>query len=266
MARQYKAGLRQTADGSVIDGDGELLFISCRRFVRDIAEGDCCFMCGAKPGSHPFNGEHVIPDWVLRDRRLHNKQINHGNFRSTTYSRFRVPCCVECNSALGKRAETPISVVFKAGPQAVRDLLAKEGPWPIFAWLNLVYLKFLLFDRSVRIHADPRKGGETIGQAFNWSSVHHLQCVARTYLTELEIDHRIMGSTSEVKLSKALLESGLPLNETPFDLGEVSFHMGWTFHRAGPNKSNRPREVMTIIYVDADAKVAEPANKNQGND
>lgn len=195
MARQYKAGLRQTADGSVIDGDGELLFISCRRFVRDIAEGDCCFMCGAKPGSHPFNGEHVIPDWVLRDRRLHNKQINHGNFRSTTYSRFRVPCCVECNSALGKRAETPISVVFKAGPQAVRDLLAKEGPWPIFAWLNLVYLKFLLFDRSVRIHADPRKGGETIGQAFNWSSVHHLQCVARTYLTELEIDHRIMGST-----------------------------------------------------------------------
>jgi ectoine hydroxylase-related dioxygenase (phytanoyl-CoA dioxygenase family) len=75
-----------------------------------------------------------------------------------------------------------------------------------------------------------------------------------------------ISDESEVKLSKALLESGLPLNETPFDLGEVSFHMGWTFHRAGPNKSNRPREVMTIIYVDADAKVAEPANKNQLND
>jgi len=75
-----------------------------------------------------------------------------------------------------------------------------------------------------------------------------------------------ISDESEKKLSKALLESGLPLIETPFDLGEVSFHMGWTFHRAGPNRSDRPREVMTIIYVDADAKVATPANKNQVSD
>jgi ectoine hydroxylase-related dioxygenase (phytanoyl-CoA dioxygenase family) len=75
-----------------------------------------------------------------------------------------------------------------------------------------------------------------------------------------------ISDESEKKLSKALLESGLPLIETPFDLGEVSFHMGWTFHRAGPNKTDRPRGVMTIIYVDADAKVATPANKAQAND
>jgi ectoine hydroxylase-related dioxygenase (phytanoyl-CoA dioxygenase family) len=75
-----------------------------------------------------------------------------------------------------------------------------------------------------------------------------------------------ISDESEKKLSKALLESGLPLDETPFDLGEVSFHLGWTFHRAGPNKSDRPREVMTIIYVDADARVAEPKNKSQVND
>jgi len=75
-----------------------------------------------------------------------------------------------------------------------------------------------------------------------------------------------ISDESEKKLSKALLESGLPLIETPFDLGEVSFHLGWTFHRAGPNTSDRPREVMTIIYVDADAKVAEPKSKAQQND
>jgi ectoine hydroxylase-related dioxygenase (phytanoyl-CoA dioxygenase family) len=75
-----------------------------------------------------------------------------------------------------------------------------------------------------------------------------------------------ISDESEVKLSKALLESGLPLIETPFDLGEVSFHMGWTFHRAGPNKTDRARGVMTIIYVDADATVAIPANKAQAND
>jgi len=72
-----------------------------------------------------------------------------------------------------------------------------------------------------------------------------------------------ISDESEKKLSKLLLESGLPLNETAFDLGEVSFHSGWTFHRAGSNKSDRPREVMTVIYVDADAKVAKPANKSQ---
>jgi ectoine hydroxylase-related dioxygenase (phytanoyl-CoA dioxygenase family) len=75
-----------------------------------------------------------------------------------------------------------------------------------------------------------------------------------------------ISDDSEKKLSKALLESGLPLIETPFDLGEVSFHAGWTFHRAGPNTADRPREVMTIIYVDADAKVAEPAHKSQIKD
>jgi ectoine hydroxylase-related dioxygenase (phytanoyl-CoA dioxygenase family) len=75
-----------------------------------------------------------------------------------------------------------------------------------------------------------------------------------------------ISDESEKKLSKALLESGLPLNETPFDLGEVSFHMGWTFHRAGPNRSGGSRQVMTIIYVDADAKVATPENKSQAAD
>jgi ectoine hydroxylase-related dioxygenase (phytanoyl-CoA dioxygenase family) len=75
-----------------------------------------------------------------------------------------------------------------------------------------------------------------------------------------------ISDESEQKLSKALLESGLPLIETPFDLGEVSFHYGWTFHRAGPNTSKRPREVITIIYVDADGMVAEPSNKAQKND
>lgn len=75
-----------------------------------------------------------------------------------------------------------------------------------------------------------------------------------------------ISDESEQKLSKALLESGLPLDETPFDLGEVGYHLGWTFHRAGPNTSDRPREVMTIIYHDADAKVLKPKSKAHAND
>ena len=52
----------------------------------------------------------------------------------------------------------------------------------------------------------------------------------------------------------------------PFDLGEVSFHKGWLYHRAGPNKTNEMRKVMTVIYMDKNMKLKAPENKNQQND
>jgi len=78
---------------------------------------------------------------------------------------------------------------------------------------------------------------------------------------ELEI-----SDDSEKKIDEQLKLSNLPMDETPFDLGEVSFHLGYTFHRAGPNKLARPREVMTIIYMDRDMRLAEPKNEHQKND
>lgn len=75
-----------------------------------------------------------------------------------------------------------------------------------------------------------------------------------------------ISDDSEKKIDEQLKLSNLPINETPFDLGEVSFHLGFTFHRAGPNKLSKPREVMTIIYMDRDMRLVEPKNKNQQND
>ena len=72
-----------------------------------------------------------------------------------------------------------------------------------------------------------------------------------------------ISDESDARISKAVLEQKLPMNDTPFDLGEVSFHYGWTFHRAGANNTELPRRVMTIIYMDCDIRVAPPANKNQ---
>lgn len=51
-----------------------------------------------------------------------------------------------------------------------------------------------------------------------------------------------------------------------FDLGEVSFHSGWVFHRAGANTTNRMRKVMTVIYMDKEMVLKKPENKNQIND
>jgi ectoine hydroxylase-related dioxygenase (phytanoyl-CoA dioxygenase family) len=39
--------------------------------------------------------------------------------------------------------------------------------------------------------------------------------------------------------------------------GDATFHAGWTLHRAGPNTSDRVREVMTIIYFADGARVTE---------
>ncbi|PYT17202.1 MAG: phytanoyl-CoA dioxygenase [Acidobacteria bacterium] len=73
-----------------------------------------------------------------------------------------------------------------------------------------------------------------------------------------------IGEDSETRLQTTLKEYGV--DEGPFALGDVSFHSGWTFHRAGPNQTVRPREAMTIIYMDLDARLIQPKNKHQEAD
>ncbi len=68
--------------------------------------------------------------------------------------------------------------------------------------------------------------------------------------------------------SEAVIQKKLTLNDftkvvEPFDIGEISFHMGWIFHRAGPNSTQQMRKVMTIIYMDKDMTLMEPKNENQ---
>ena len=75
-----------------------------------------------------------------------------------------------------------------------------------------------------------------------------------------------ISDDSERLLSEALQREHFPLNDTPFDLGEVSYHAGWTFHRAGPNVSDQPRKVMTMIYMDKDQTITEPRNSYQRAD
>lgn len=73
-----------------------------------------------------------------------------------------------------------------------------------------------------------------------------------------------ISDESEALMSEQLKQ--FRLNEGPFDLGEVSFHAGWLFHRAGANTSGRPRKVMTMIYMDQDQKITHPKNEYQKAD
>ena len=75
-----------------------------------------------------------------------------------------------------------------------------------------------------------------------------------------------ISDESEKTIGEHLKLSNFPMNETPFDLGEISFHYGFTFHRAGPNRGTHAREVMTIIYMDSEMRLTEPKNQAQRND
>jgi len=75
-----------------------------------------------------------------------------------------------------------------------------------------------------------------------------------------------ISDESEAALQKALADANYQHVIEPFDLGEVSFHYGWTFHNAGPNHTTNPRRVMTVIYMEEDMRLKAPSNDNQKAD
>lgn len=75
-----------------------------------------------------------------------------------------------------------------------------------------------------------------------------------------------IGDESETAIEKRLRVTDFKHVIEPFDAGEISFHSGWVFHRAGANQTDETRKVMTIIYMDKDMKLKQPENDNQVND
>jgi ectoine hydroxylase-related dioxygenase (phytanoyl-CoA dioxygenase family) len=75
-----------------------------------------------------------------------------------------------------------------------------------------------------------------------------------------------ISDESEAKISENMERHGFGFVSGAFDLGEVSFHLGWTFHKAGANLATKPRSVMTIIYMDAAMRLVPALNAVQAND
>lgn len=75
-----------------------------------------------------------------------------------------------------------------------------------------------------------------------------------------------IGDDSEVQIQQRLRVTDYRYVVEPFEAGEISFHSGWTFHRAGANTTGQMRKVMTIIYMDKDMTLKAPENKNQVDD
>ena len=75
-----------------------------------------------------------------------------------------------------------------------------------------------------------------------------------------------ISDDSEAKIGERLRVTDFEHVVEAFDVGEISFHSGWVFHRAGANTTQRMRKVMTIIYMDRDMRLKDPENDGQAND
>jgi ectoine hydroxylase-related dioxygenase (phytanoyl-CoA dioxygenase family) len=75
-----------------------------------------------------------------------------------------------------------------------------------------------------------------------------------------------IGDESEKLMQQRLRVDSYPHIKEAFDLGEISFHSGWLFHRAGANTTDQMRKVMTIIFMDKNMRLKQPENKNQQAD
>jgi ectoine hydroxylase-related dioxygenase (phytanoyl-CoA dioxygenase family) len=154
-------------------------------------------------------------------------------------------------------AQIAADLMQVAGVRLYHDqALFKEGGGGITPWHADQYYWPLSTDKTITawipLQATPLEMGP-----LEFSAGSHVIMEGR----DLEI-----GDESEVQIQKRLRVTDFKHVVEPFDCGEISFHSGWVFHRAGENSTDEIRRVMTIIYMDKDMTLKNPENKNQIND
>ena len=187
---------RQDSDGTIVAANGKILMFGIERFRNEIAFKGSCFICGVAPGVKPFNDEHILPDWILREFTLHSRKITLPNLSSFSYGEYKIPCCVDCNSFMGEHFEKPISEAISEGFEAVVALFKEKGADYVFNWLALIFMKTHLKDTSLRVERDRRKNDDrTIGETFyELETLHHTHCISRSFHTQAIWGDFVRGS------------------------------------------------------------------------
>lgn len=84
---------------------------------------------------------------------------------------------------------------------------------------------------------------------------------------EVKLPPMPISDESEAAIASFVLDQGFPIAaQKTMRAGDATFHKGWTLHAAPANHSDTMREVMTIIFMDANIQVLEPQNENQEAD
>src|SRR5437667_3980722 len=108
-------------------------------------------------------------------------------------------------------------------------------------------------DRTVTMWLPLIDVAEEMGPMIFASGSHHVEA-----LGDLMISER-----TDLKLAKLIADRGWPVHSEPLRAGDATFHAGGTLHSAGANRSNKVREILTVIYFASGTRVAQPANETQ---
>ncbi len=154
-------------------------------------------------------------------------------------------------------AQIAADLMQVAGVRMYHDqALFKEGGGGITPWHADQYYWPLSSDKTVTAWIPLQEVPLEMGP-LEFSAGSHQIVAGR----ELKI-----GDESEQIIAEKLRVTDFTHVIEPFELGEVSFHSGWVFHRAGANITDQMRKVMTVIYMDKNMVLQQPENKNKEND
>jgi hypothetical protein len=216
-------------DGTILDLKGQELFLGLDRFKALVKDPDRCFLCGVHSAEKAFNDEHIIPDWVQRSYGLRDKSIRLFNGTDFPYPKYKIRCCQECNSFLGKTFEAPISNALSRGPDHFFEWYRAEA-FRVFLWLNVIYLKTHLKDNQLRIERDARAPDTRLGDMYDWTELHHCHALVRAARFGFEIDReKVLGSVFVFQLGDWVRQQPydyndhLPTHTVMIRLGEIAF-------------------------------------------
>ncbi|AQX86172.1 hypothetical protein I6H88_06325 [Elizabethkingia bruuniana] len=176
--------------------NNKIIFLKLEDFIQKIIKDKACFICGAPNHSKEFNDEHIIPNWILRKYKLQSRKITLPNETQLTYSRYKVPCCKDCNSELGSTYEVPMKELFsKPYEEIVLELTNKqEIAELLYKWLCLIYFKTHLKDTFLKMDQSNPKNEDTIGDIYFWEHFHHIHCIVRSHYTNAKLAPEVYGS------------------------------------------------------------------------
>jgi len=80
-----------------------------------------------------------------------------------------------------------------------------------------------------------------------------------------DISFNKFDTSYDAKIIERFREQNVRINNTPFDLGELSFHHNYNFHTAGGNLTKTPRMVLATTYFGDGAKVIDAPHMVNGD-
>jgi hypothetical protein len=95
---------------------------------------------------------------------------------------------------MAEEFDRPISALLSDGYGDVAARITGDAPRQLFLWLALIFLKVHLHNRRLRFHLNPKNGSAMMAEAYDWPSLHHIHCIARSFYTGAKLVSPVIGS------------------------------------------------------------------------